>query len=143
MRILNKKAKFNYKLETDRAEAGIALTGGEAKSVRTGHADLSLSYAKIINGEVFLINANIPVSGAKDYDPKRTRKLLLHKSEIVSLESKIKQKKLTIVPTSLYTKGRLIKVKLALGKTKKRFEKKEAKKRKDIEREIERELKGK
>lgn len=135
MQIFNKRAKFNYKLENERFEAGISLSGGEAKAVRTGHADLSQSYAKIFNGEAYLINANIPVFGAK-VEPTRTRKLLMHKSEIVSILTKMKQRKLTLVPLKLYTKARLIKLELALGKSKRKFEKKEALKRRDIEREI-------
>jgi len=139
MIIINKRAKFNYNLY-DRVEAGISLLGREAKSVRERRADLSNSFAKIINNEAFLINANIPADPGGNYNSTRTRKLLLHKSEIVSILSKMKAKKLTLVPTKLYTKGRLVKVELALAKTKKEFEKKEAIKKKDIEREIEKEL---
>lgn len=142
MPIINKKANFQYKLTSDRFEAGIALSGGEAKAVRNGRGDISQAYAKILNSEVFLINANIPVLGAK-ISPTRTRKLLLHKEEIVSIRTKIKQQKLTLIPTKLYTKGRLIKAQLALGKNKKKFEKRESIKKKDIQRQIEQELKGK
>jgi len=139
--ILNKKAKFNYQL-LDKYETGIALVGAEVKAVRFGSVDLSQSYAKIIDNEMYLINANIPVEGKKDYSPTRTRKLLLHKDQIISIKSKMKAKKLTLVPTKVYTKGRLIKAEVALAKAKRKFEKKEAIKRKDIEREIERELRG-
>jgi SsrA-binding protein len=142
MRIFNKRAKFNYKLENERIEAGISLTGGEAKAVRTGHLDLTNSFAKIVGGEVFLINANIPVLGAK-YAPTRTRKLLLHRKEIISILSKMRQKKLTLVPIKMYTKDRLIKLELALGKSKRKFEKKEAIKKKDLIREVEKEFQGK
>ena len=141
MHIINKKARFGYKLEEDKVEAGISLSGGEAKAVRTGHADLTQSVARVLNGEAYLINANIPVAGAKNYVSTRTRRLLLHKAEILSLSTKAKQQKLTFVPTRLYTKGHLIKLELALGKPKAKFEKKEATKRKDIQRELERELK--
>lgn len=141
MNIANRRARFNYAFEPERYEAGVSLTGGEAKAVRTGHIDLNGSVARILNGEAFLINANIPVLGATKYDAKRTRKLLLHKQEILSIATKMKQRKLTLVPTKVYTKGRLIKCELALGKTKRKFEKKEAIKRKDIERELEREFK--
>ena len=120
----------------------MVLTGGEAKAIRNGHVDLSQSHARIIKGEAWLVNANIPVVGAKKYRPTRTRKLLLHRSEIITLETKIKQRKLTLVPVAVYTKKRLIKIGLALGKAKKKHEKKETLKKKDIEREIERELKG-
>ncbi|MCH7641494.1 SsrA-binding protein SmpB [Patescibacteria group bacterium] len=141
MKITNKRARFNYKL-FDKYEAGLVLNGAEVKAIRRGSADLSQSYAKIIDDEVYLINANIPVEGKKDYSPTRTRKLLLHKDQIISIKSKVKAKKLTLVPTKLYTKGRLIKAELALAKAKRKFEKKEAIKRKDIERDIERELRG-
>lgn len=141
MKAINKRAKFDYKL-LDRYEAGITLLGGEVKAVRKGSIDLSHAYAKLIDGEIFLINTNIPVEGKKNYDSTRTRKLLLHKDEIVSIKTKIKQKRLTIVPTKVYTKGRLVKVEIALAKAKRKFEKKEQIKRKDIEREIERELRG-
>ena len=141
MATINRKARFTYKLERERIEAGIALTGGEVKVIKTGKGDLSASHARIIKGEAYLINANITVVGAKNHNPTRTRKLLLHKSEIISLSSKMKQRKLTLVPLKLYTKGRFVKAQLALGKIKKKYEKRESIKKKDIEREIERELK--
>jgi SsrA-binding protein len=141
MRIFNKKAGFNYKLEDEKYEAGLVLSGGEAKAIRTGHADLNQSYARILSGNAYLINANIPVVGAKDYDSTRMRRLLLHKSEIISIQSKIKQRKLTLVPMKLYTKGRIIKLGLALGKSKREFEKRETIKKMDFQRDLERELK--
>ena len=141
MRIFNKKARFNYDVEAgSHTEAGISLSGGEAKSVREKHADISDSQIRILSEEAFLINANIPVLGAK-LDPTRSRKLLLHKNELLSIATKVKQKKLVILPVSLYNKGRLIKLELALGKPKKQFEKKEDIKRRDINREIEKEFK--
>jgi len=141
MVIVNKKAQFNYNL-FERFEAGLVLNGGEVKAVRGRQVDLSNSYAKIVGDETYLINANIPVEGKKDYVSTRTRKLLLHKSEIISIKSKIKAKKLTLVPLRVYTKGSLIKAEIALAKTKRKFEKKESIKKKDIERDIERELRG-
>jgi SsrA-binding protein len=133
MKITNKKAKFNYKV-LEKHEAGIVLTGNEVKAIRNGQVDLSQAYAKIVDNEMYLINANISTN--------RTRKLLLHKDQIISIQSKIKAKKLTLVPLSLYNKGALIKVELALAKAKRKFEKKEAIKRKEIEREIEKEFKN-
>lgn len=91
MIIINKRAKFNYNLY-DRVEAGISLLGREAKSVRERRADLSNSFAKIINNEAFLINANIPADPGGNYNSTRTRKLLLHRSEIASILSKMKAK---------------------------------------------------
>ncbi|PIU28821.1 SsrA-binding protein [Candidatus Woesebacteria bacterium CG07_land_8_20_14_0_80_44_9] len=140
MRIYNKKAGFNYKLE-DKFEAGISLTGGEAKSIREKHADLSNSVCRIIGREVYLINANIPVAGAK-YEPTRTRKLLLHKDEILAIATRAKQRKLTLVPVALYNQGRIFKLEIALGKAKKKFEKRESIKKKDIERELETEFRA-
>jgi SsrA-binding protein len=139
MKIINRKANYQYKLESDRFEAGIALSGGEVKAVRNGRGDISQSYAKVLNGEIYLINANIPVLGAKA-SPTRSRKLLLHREEILSILTKAKQQKLTLIPVKLYTKGRLIKAELALGKNKKQYQKKESIKRKDVERDIEREF---
>lgn len=141
MKIINKKAKFNYTLY-ETIEVGIVLNGGEAKALRTTGGNLSDSYVKIINKELYLVNANIPVKGKKDYNPTRSRKLLIHKKELVSIETKIKAKKLTLVPTKVYNKGRLVKVEVALAKSKRKFEKRESIKKKDIEREIERELRG-
>lgn len=140
MKIYNKRARFEYALEGDRYEAGLSLTGGEAKAIRTGHADLSQSVVKFLGYEAWLINANIPIVGAKEYNSTRSRKLLLHKNEIVSIGTKMKQHGLTFVPLSLYTMGRLVKLALALGKPKRKFEKRQAIKKKDIERELAREL---
>ena len=140
MAIINRKAKFNYQL-LEHFEAGVSLLGREAKAIRNKRGDLSNSYAKIIGGEAFLLNANIPAETSGGYNSTRTRKLLLHKSEIISLQSKIKAKKLTLVPTKMYTKGNLVKVEVALAKSKRKFEKKEVIKRRDIEREIKQQLK--
>jgi SsrA-binding protein len=142
MQKINKKARFNYKL-FEKFETGISLFGAEVKAIRKGSIELSQSYAKLINNEVYLVNADIPVEGKKDYKARRIRKLLLHKDQIISIKTRIKAKKLTLVPVRVYTKGRLIKVEIALAKHKRKFEKKEVIKRRDIEREIEQELKNK
>jgi SsrA-binding protein len=139
--ILNKKARFNYQLTGKRVEAGIALSGAEAKTIREKQADLSRAVVRIMGNEIYLINANIPTLGSLKLRADRMRKLLLHRTEILSLATKAKQQKLTLVPVKLYTKGRLVKLEIALGKTKAKFEKKEAIKRKDIEREIEQQFK--
>src|SRR5258708_9995287 len=140
MNILNKKAGFNYTIE-EKIEAGIVLSGGEARAIRTGHINLSNSYAKIISNEVFLVNADVPITGAKNYDSTHARKLLLKRSEIINLETKIKQRKLTLVPTKVYNKARLINVELGLAKSKREFEKKDVIKARDIKRDLDRELK--
>lgn len=142
MRILNRRARRNYKL-FERFEAGIALAGSEVKSIKLGRIDISSAFVKIRDTEAFLVNANIPSyqGVGQGYDPLRRRKLLLKKSELISLGTKVKQQKLTIIPVRVYTKGRLVKIELALAKSKKKYEKKEELKRKDQELEIERELK--
>lgn len=136
MKIFNRKANYEYKLTGDRVEAGVSLLGAEAKALREGRGDISQAHGRILNGEAFLINANIPAVGVANYNPTRMRKLLLHKDEILSISTKMKQQKLNLVPVLMYTKARLVKVQLALGKPKRKFEKKESIKRKDIEREI-------
>ncbi len=143
MNIANKKAKFEYELTGEGVEAGISLLGSEAKSVREGRVDISQAVVRMLQDEAFLINANIPASGIVGYNPTRARKLLLHRGEILSLITKMKQKKLQIVPIRVYNKGRLIKLYLELGKSKRKFEKKESIKRHDINREIEREFRDK
>lgn len=142
MGLINKKARFEYELIGEGIEAGLSLKGAEAKSLRENRGDLSQSFAKIIGNEIFLVNANIPAAGIENYDSTRTRKLLLHHKEILSLATKMKQRKLQIVPLRLYNKGRLIKLYLELGKPKRQFEKKEKVKLHDIQRDLERELKG-
>ncbi|MDP3726713.1 MAG: SsrA-binding protein SmpB [bacterium] len=143
MKITNRRAFYYYRL-LDRFEAGINLIGPEVKAVRLGHADLTGSHVRIIGSEAYLINAKIfPYQYARPegYDEKRTRKLLLHKNEIIALKSKAEAANLTIVPVSLYTAKNFIKAELALAKGKKQYQKKEAIKRRDIQREVEQELK--
>jgi SsrA-binding protein len=142
MRLQNKRARFEYELTGEGVEAGLSLKGAEAKSIREGRGDLSNSFAKIIGNEIYLVNANIPTQGIANYDSTRTRKMLLHHQEILSLSTKMKQKKLQIVPVRVYTKGRLIKLYCELGKPKKQFEKKEVLKKRDVQRDIESELKN-
>jgi SsrA-binding protein len=142
VKIFNKKARFEYELTGEGVEAGLSLLGVEAKSVREGRADISQAAVRVFGDGAYLINANIPAPGIQKYDATRMRKLLLHKKEILALVTKAKQKKLQFVPVRLYNKGRLIKLYLELGRPKRKFEKKEALKRRDINREIEKELKG-
>src|SRR5437016_1316123 len=125
MKIENKKAFFDYEI-LDRFEAGINLRGSEVKAVRLGHADLSGSHVRIIGSEAYLVNAKIfPYKFAREegYDEKRTRKLLLHKKQIISLKAKMDGENLTVVPISLYNTHHLIKAELALAKGKKKHEK--------------------
>lgn len=144
-KIINRRARYDYHL-LEKFEAGIVLAGAEVKSVKAGKMNLSESFVRIIGGEAWLLNAYInPYSFAdnQDYDPKRSRKLLLHKNELLKLIQQTKEKKLTIVPVSCYTKGRKIKLEIVLARGKKRYDKRETKKRKAIEREIEQTLKNK
>lgn len=137
----NKKAYFDYLL-FDKFEAGIALFGTEIKSVRKNGANLKDSYVKITdNLEAFLINCHISpyeFGNINNHDPKRDRKLLLNKKEILKMLNKIKQEKYTVVPTQLYFSGRWAKLEIALAKGKKLYDKRESLKNKDIKRDIER-----
>lgn len=144
-KITNQRAFYDYELK-ERFEAGINLYGAEVKAVRLGHADLTGSFIRIAGSEAYLVNAKIfPYAYARPegYDQKRTRKLLLHKREIIALRGKTEGAKLTIVPVSLYNTHNLIKLELALGKPKKEYQKKEALRRRDIDRDIEAELSDK
>lgn len=140
MRITNRKARFNYFI-TDSFEAGIVLLGHEVKSLRSGHGDLSDSFAKVQNGELFLKNAFIPPyqnAAIKDYDPKRDRKLLLHKGQIRKLIGGSGQ----LIPLSIYEKRNMFKVDLGVGISKKKFDKRRAIKMRDEQRKIEQDLRG-
>jgi len=144
MKVINKKAKFDYQL-FDRFEAGISLTGPEVKSIKNKRISLKEAYIRFRDGEVFLINANVapyPFADNRNYDPTRSRKLLLHKKEILRLQKKMEAKNYVLVPTAVYTKGRNIKVEIALAKPKKKWEKRETLRRRDIMREVEKEVKS-
>lgn len=144
-KVVNRRARYDYYL-LEKFEAGVALTGAEVKSVKAGKMSLSESFVKIIDGEAWLLNTYInpyPFADNRDYDPRRSRKLLLHKNELLKLTQQTKEKGLTIVPVSCYTKGRKIKLEIALGRGKKKADKREAKRRKAIEREIQQTLKDK
>ena len=142
MKIVNKKAHFDY-LVIDKFEAGVVLTGAETKSLYLGQATLDEAYIRDINGELFLLNAHIhPYQFAQTdkTDPKRTRKLLLNKKEILAIIGKLKQGNLAVIPLSWYNKGRKIKLEIALAKGKKAWEKREAIKKRDINRDVEQSL---
>lgn len=144
MKIQNRKAYFDFEIG-EKMEAGIKLTGAEVKSVRLGHVSLIDSFVKIIGSNAMLINCHInPYQFADntDYDSKRSRKLLLHKKEMLALQSKIQQSNLTIIPISLYTTRNLIKVELGLARGKKKWDKRKALKEKAIKREEEIEQRG-
>lgn len=141
---VNRKAYFEYFIE-EKYECGIVLVGSEVKSLRLGHMTLADSYAVIRNGEVFLLNANIPCyekTSVYKEDEKRTRKLLLHKKEIERLERKVKDNSYTLIPLKAYFSGGYAKIELALAKGKKLYEKKESIKEKDIKKEAQRAIKN-
>jgi len=122
----------------------MVLKGTEVKSLREGRINFKDSYAKVQDGEVFLVNAHIsPYShgNLQNHDPLRERKLLLHKSEIKRLTGKTVEKGLTLVPLRAYFVGGRVKVELALARGKRRGDKRETIKRRDAQREVERELK--
>lgn len=132
----NSKARFNYFLE-DFVECGIELRGTEIKSIRKHGASLADSYVVIRNHEAYILNMHIaPYENGNifNHDPHRTRKLLLHRKEIMKMEQKAAEKVMTIVPTKVYLKKGILKVEIALGKGKKLYDKRETIKRRDDER---------
>lgn len=145
MRILNKKGLHNYHI-LEHVEAGISLTGSEVKSIRSGRLDLGEAYVRILNDEAFLVNANIPKyeqGSERNYDPTRSRKLLLHKAQINSLLGKTSGKGVTLLPVSVYDKNNNFKVEVGLGKSKKEFDKRAVLKERAHKRRVEQELRGK
>jgi len=140
----NKKAYFNYEI-IDRFQAGISLIGQEVKSIKSGRINLAGSYVVLRDEEVYLVGANVPPyqpkNAPRDYDPERSRKLLLRKPEIKQLIGKTKEKGLTLVPLKVYTvKGR-IKIEFGVAKGRKRIDKRQLIKKRETDKEIERELK--
>ena len=138
MKISNKKATFNYEI-IESFEAGIVLTGAEVKSVKNGRANLTDSFVKIISGDLYLVNTEIPqykYSSDEFYDARRSRKLLVKKKELVQIDSKLKAKKLVLIPLSIYTKGKLVKVEVAYARGRKKHEKKQREKEREMDREL-------
>lgn len=141
----NRKARFDYQiLET--YEAGISLTGQEVKSIRAGRANLTGAYVILKPQGALLLNMEVPPFQTKnapaDYNSTRTRQLLLHKDELRYLVGKSKESNLTIIPISLYNKGRHIKIEVGLARHKKKHDKRETLKKRQTEREIGRALKN-
>jgi SsrA-binding protein len=134
----NRKARFNYEIG-EVVEAGIALTGTEVKSLRQGRATIAESYADARNGEIWLVNANIPEylqASRFNHAPKRPRKLLLHRREIDKLAAAVEREGMTIIPLKMFfnEKGRA-KIEIALGRGKKLHDKRESEKKRSWERE--------
>ncbi len=140
----NKKA-FNDYFIVEKYEAGIVLKGSEVKSLRAGKANIKESYARILKGELYLIGAHISpyaqVDQASKPDPLRTRKLLVHKKELLKFIGKIKEEGYTLVPTRMYFSRGKAKIEIGLAKGKKLHDKRESIKRKDSDREMARALK--
>jgi SsrA-binding protein len=140
----NRRARFDYAiLET--VEAGLVLTGTEIKSVRQGKVDLRDAYARPLRQELWLENAHIAQyteGNTQNHEPKRARKLLLHRRQIDDLSAQISQKGLTVVPLRLYIKGRVAKVLLGLAKGKRSYEKRDVLIERAVERETRREIKN-
>jgi len=142
--INNRKAHFDYEiLET--YEAGIVLTGTEIKSIREGNVNLKDSYGIIRNNEIFLLNMHISEykeGNIFNHDEKRTRKLLLHKKEILKIRDKVELEGITLVPLKLYFSKNKVKILLGIAKGKKTYDKRESIKKRDIEREIKMRMKN-
>lgn len=140
----NRKAKFNYFL-SDFTEAGIQLVGSEIKALRQGHCSLDDSYVILKGGECFLLNMNIPIyqaNGIFSHEPTRTRKLLLHKAEIVKFARSVDREGYTLVPVRVYIRRGKAKVQIALGKGKKNYDKRETIKEREDSRKMAKAQKG-
>lgn len=134
----NRRARFDYEIE-DTLEAGVELLGTEVKAVKGGKMELAGSYAIIRGNEVWLVNAKIPPyqpgNAPDDYDPERTRRILLTREEIKELTGKLSQKGHALLPLHAYVKKGIVKLALGLGRSKKKADKRETIKKRDLERE--------
>jgi len=143
MEILNRKARYDYEIE-ETFEAGMVLTGTEIKSIRNGKVNIKDSYAIIRHDEIYLLNTHISLydeGNRFNHEEDRTRKLLLHKKEILKLKDKIDMEGYTLVPLKIYFVKSKAKVLLGLAKGKKNYDKRETIKKRDIEREMQRNYK--
>ena len=137
---VNRKARHDYFID-DTLEAGIVLLGTEIKSIRAGQANLRDSYAQIKNGEVWLVNTHIAAyqqAGRDSHEPRRTRKLLLHRYQIHRLVQKMQTKGYTLIPLRIYLKDNRAKVELGLARGKRQYDKREAIAERDADREMDR-----
>ena len=141
---LNKRAKLDYEI-LERYEAGIVLLGPEVKSIKQGKVSIKEAYCKFVDGELYMTNMHVgqyqPNNKFARFDEDRDRKLLLHSYEIKRLIGKSKEKGLTIIPLRLFLRGGKVKLEIALAKAKKKYDKREEIKRREVEREMQRELK--
>lgn len=140
----NRRARFEYEW-LERFEAGVALTGTEIKSIRTGQVSLNEAYARVRDGEIWLLGMHIPPYKAgsfSNHEPNRPRKLLLHREEIVRLSAKVAEKGFTLIPTRMYFKRGKVKVDLALARGKKLWDKRRETKEREAVRDMAREVRG-
>ena len=136
----NRKAYFQYEI-LEKIEAGVVLTGTEVKSIRNRDVSINESFAHLNNGEIFVYEMHVgqyKQGNRQNHEPKRVRKLLLHRREIAKIAGKIKQKGYTMIPLSLYFKEGVVKMELALVRGKTKIDKREDIKKRDIDREIQR-----
>ena len=143
--ISNKKAFHDYEI-LEKFEAGLVLNGTEVKSLRQGRANFQDSYAKVMDGELWIVNFHITPydhGGYSNHDPVRRRKLLLHKFELKKLVSKIEERGLTVVPLRIYFKGSYAKMQIGLARGKKFYDKRKDIANRDMVRDTQRELKNK
>lgn len=143
MRVENRKVKFDYQV-VEEFEAGIILTGAEVKSIKAGQVNLEGARVVEREGRLLVVGMNVPkyqFSGEIEYDPGRTRELLLHRREVTAIASKRQSAGLTLVPVAVYNKGDLIKLSIGLVRGKKKFEKREEVKKRMEERDLARRLK--
>lgn len=141
VRIGNRRALRDYHI-VEKVEAGLSLTGTEVKSLRAGQAKIDEAYARIDNGEVFLVGANIAIyphaKGDLQHEPTRKRKLLLHRRQIAALQQHLHQKGRTLVPLAMYFKGSWAKVELGIAEGKRQYDKRQDLKKKEHRRDMER-----
>jgi SsrA-binding protein len=140
----NKKAYFDYQI-LEKLEAGVVLIGQDVKSMKNGKASLKGAYVVPKDNELYLIGCHVPAyqpKNAVDYDPERSRKLLLTKKEICLLIEKTKEKGLTLIPLRVYTKKSLVKVEIGVAKGKRKFDKRQLIKKRDIDARLRASLKG-
>jgi SsrA-binding protein len=140
----NRKARYEYEV-FDTFEAGVALLGPEVKSLRAGRANLSDAYATIRGREVFLVGLHIspyPQAGRANPDPRRERKLLLHRAEIARLQGRVEERGFTLIPLQLYFKNGRAKVQLAIARGKRRYDKRQAIRSRETDRELRRAMRA-
>lgn len=137
----NRRAHFDYEI-LEKMEAGVELKGFEVKAITSGQVHLAGAYAVIKDNEIWLINLDIPpyqpLNAPKNYDSTRSRRLLFHKKEIAGLIGRSRTERLTLLPLKLYSKKNKIKVEISLARSRKKYDKREVLKKRDVEKEIRR-----